>query len=85
MAYGVFLTLIKIPSLFLTQFINIHLYTFANIFMLSSLSLNFSGFQDLLAVGYGHFGFKEQKRGLACCWSIKNPMVTRAGIRSIFI
>ncbi|XP_012577584.1 PREDICTED: WD repeat-containing protein 78 [Condylura cristata] len=29
---------------------------------------------DLLAVGYGHFGFKEQKRGLACCWSIKNPM-----------
>ncbi|KAM8790185.1 dynein axonemal intermediate chain 4 [Rhynchonycteris naso] len=29
---------------------------------------------DLLAVGYGHFGFKEQKKGLACCWSIKNPM-----------
>uniref|UniRef100_F7CJP1 Dynein axonemal intermediate chain 4 n=1 Tax=Monodelphis domestica TaxID=13616 RepID=F7CJP1_MONDO len=29
---------------------------------------------DLLAVGYGHFGFKEQKRGLACCWSLKNPM-----------
>ncbi|XP_008829309.1 WD repeat-containing protein 78 isoform X1 [Nannospalax galili] len=29
---------------------------------------------DLLAVGYGHFGFKEQKRGMACCWSIKNPM-----------
>uniref|UniRef100_A0A8C4PK86 Dynein axonemal intermediate chain 4 n=1 Tax=Equus asinus TaxID=9793 RepID=A0A8C4PK86_EQUAS len=28
---------------------------------------------DLLVVGYGHFGFKEQKRGLACCWSIKNP------------
>ncbi|KAM9003561.1 WD repeat-containing protein 78 isoform X3 [Sarcophilus harrisii] len=29
---------------------------------------------DLLAVGYGHFGFREQKRGLACCWSLKNPM-----------
>ncbi|KAM5268958.1 dynein axonemal intermediate chain 4 isoform 3-T3 [Hipposideros larvatus] len=29
---------------------------------------------DLLAVGYGHFGFKEQRKGLACCWSIKNPM-----------
>ncbi|CAI9596006.1 unnamed protein product, partial [Staurois parvus] len=27
---------------------------------------------DLLAVGYGHFGFKEQKAGLACCWSLKN-------------
>uniref|UniRef100_A0A8C8VEA4 Dynein axonemal intermediate chain 4 n=1 Tax=Pelusios castaneus TaxID=367368 RepID=A0A8C8VEA4_9SAUR len=29
---------------------------------------------DLLAVGYGQFGFKEQKKGLACCWSLKNPM-----------
>ncbi|NXG66327.1 WDR78 protein, partial [Hemiprocne comata] len=29
---------------------------------------------DLLAVGYGAFGFKEQKEGLACCWSLKNPM-----------
>ncbi|XP_069498048.1 dynein axonemal intermediate chain 4 isoform X1 [Ambystoma mexicanum] len=28
---------------------------------------------DLLAVGYGQFGFKEQKGGLACCWSLKNP------------
>ncbi|XP_077306648.1 dynein axonemal intermediate chain 4 [Lithobates pipiens] len=27
---------------------------------------------DLLAVGYGQFAFKEQKRGLACCWSLKN-------------
>ncbi|XP_072275535.1 dynein axonemal intermediate chain 4 isoform X2 [Pyxicephalus adspersus] len=27
---------------------------------------------DLLAVGYGQFGFKEQKGGLACCWSLKN-------------
>ncbi|XP_040264439.1 dynein intermediate chain 4, axonemal [Bufo bufo] len=27
---------------------------------------------DLLAVGYGQFGYKEQKRGLACCWSLKN-------------
>ncbi|XP_002733663.1 dynein axonemal intermediate chain 4-like [Saccoglossus kowalevskii] len=29
--------------------------------------------QDLLAVGYGQFGFTEQKGGLACCWSLKNP------------
>ncbi|XP_077189526.1 dynein axonemal intermediate chain 4 [Paroedura picta] len=29
---------------------------------------------DLLAVGYGTFRFKEQKTGLACCWSLKNPM-----------
>nr|XP_006125086.1 WD repeat-containing protein 78 isoform X1 [Pelodiscus sinensis] len=29
---------------------------------------------DLLAVGYGQFGFTEQKKGLACCWSLKNPM-----------
>ncbi|XP_043859847.1 dynein axonemal intermediate chain 4 isoform X2 [Dromiciops gliroides] len=29
---------------------------------------------DLLAVGYGQFGFREQKRGLACCWSLKNPV-----------
>ncbi|XP_063156214.1 dynein axonemal intermediate chain 4 [Candoia aspera] len=29
---------------------------------------------DLLAVGYGQFRFKEQKKGLACCWSLKNPM-----------
>ncbi|NWX12210.1 WDR78 protein, partial [Aegotheles bennettii] len=29
---------------------------------------------DLLAVGYGAFDFKEQKQGLACCWSLKNPM-----------
>ncbi|XP_004431634.1 PREDICTED: WD repeat-containing protein 78 [Ceratotherium simum simum] len=38
----------------------------------SSLAWNKTN-SDLLAVGYGHFGFKEQKRGLACCWSIKNP------------
>ncbi|NXW51250.1 WDR78 protein, partial [Nyctiprogne leucopyga] len=31
---------------------------------------------DLLAVGYGAFDFKDQKKGLACCWSLKNPMVT---------
>ena len=31
--------------------------------------------QDLLAVGYGQFGFTEQKGGLACCWSLKNPEV----------
>ncbi|XP_074077343.1 dynein axonemal intermediate chain 4 [Macrotis lagotis] len=29
---------------------------------------------DLLAVGYGQFGFRDQKRGMACCWSLKNPM-----------
>ncbi|XP_067846473.1 dynein axonemal intermediate chain 4 isoform X4 [Heptranchias perlo] len=29
---------------------------------------------DLLAVGYGQFGYKEQKGGLICCWSLKNPM-----------
>ncbi|KFQ51423.1 WD repeat-containing protein 78, partial [Pelecanus crispus] len=29
---------------------------------------------DLLAVGYGAFDSKEQKKGLACCWSLKNPM-----------
>ncbi|XP_057356285.1 dynein axonemal intermediate chain 4 isoform X3 [Manis pentadactyla] len=39
----------------------------------SSLTWNKTN-PDLLAVGYGHFGFKEQRRGLACCWSIKNPM-----------
>ncbi|PNI71188.1 WDR78 isoform 10, partial [Pan troglodytes] len=50
----------------------------------SSLAWNKTN-PDLLAVGYGHFGFKEQKRGLACCWSIKNPMVTQTRIRSIFI
>ena len=32
--------------------------------------------QDILAVGYGEFVFSEQKGGLACCWSIKNPEVT---------
>ncbi|XP_076718433.1 dynein axonemal intermediate chain 4 isoform X1 [Callospermophilus lateralis] len=40
---------------------------------ISSLAWNKTN-TDLLAVGYGHFGFREQKRGLACCWSIKNPM-----------
>ncbi|KAJ8376223.1 hypothetical protein SKAU_G00068030 [Synaphobranchus kaupii] len=29
---------------------------------------------DLLAVGYGTFEFKEDKAGLVCCWSLKNPM-----------
>jgi len=31
--------------------------------------------QDLLAVGYGQFDFSNQKSGLICCWSIKNPEV----------
>ncbi|XP_051868469.1 dynein axonemal intermediate chain 4 isoform X2 [Pristis pectinata] len=29
---------------------------------------------DLLVVGYGNFGYKEQRGGLICCWSLKNPM-----------
>ncbi|XP_036378497.1 WD repeat-containing protein 78 [Megalops cyprinoides] len=29
---------------------------------------------DILAVGYGHFDFRDQKHGLVCCWSLKNPM-----------
>ncbi|NWX63126.1 WDR78 protein, partial [Promerops cafer] len=29
---------------------------------------------DLLAVGYGEFVSQDQKKGLACCWSLKNPM-----------
>ncbi|KAL2089712.1 hypothetical protein ACEWY4_014400 [Coilia grayii] len=28
---------------------------------------------DLLAVGYGQFDFRDQKSGLVCCWSLKNP------------
>ncbi|XP_063262948.1 dynein axonemal intermediate chain 4 isoform X2 [Prinia subflava] len=29
---------------------------------------------DLLAVGYREFDSQDQKKGLACCWSLKNPM-----------
>ncbi|NXP17447.1 WDR78 protein, partial [Scytalopus superciliaris] len=29
---------------------------------------------DLLAVGYRELDSKDQKQGLACCWSLKNPM-----------
>ncbi|NXI16062.1 WDR78 protein, partial [Irena cyanogastra] len=29
---------------------------------------------DLLAVGYREFVPRDQKKGLACCWSLKNPM-----------
>ncbi|CAN8217150.1 unnamed protein product [Coccothraustes coccothraustes] len=29
---------------------------------------------DLLAVGYREFLSRGQKKGLACCWSLKNPM-----------
>ncbi|XP_059709472.1 dynein axonemal intermediate chain 4 [Haemorhous mexicanus] len=29
---------------------------------------------DLLAVGYRQFLSRDQKKGLACCWSLKNPM-----------
>jgi hypothetical protein len=28
---------------------------------------------NLLAVGYGQFEYTEQKAGLVCCWSLKNP------------
>ncbi|XP_048581208.1 dynein axonemal intermediate chain 4-like isoform X2 [Nematostella vectensis] len=28
---------------------------------------------DILGVGYGEFSYSNQKGGLACCWSIKNP------------
>ncbi|CAB3991989.1 Hypothetical predicted protein, partial [Paramuricea clavata] len=28
---------------------------------------------DILAVGYGEFEFSNQKGGIACCWSLKNP------------
>ncbi|XP_033111453.1 WD repeat-containing protein 78-like [Anneissia japonica] len=31
---------------------------------------------DLLAAGYGQFGFSDQKGGLVCCWSLKNPEVS---------
>ncbi|XP_028942765.1 WD repeat-containing protein 78, partial [Antrostomus carolinensis] len=37
---------------------------------------------DLLAVGYGAFDFKDQKKGLACCWSLKNPMWPERVFRS---
>nr|XP_041573660.1 dynein intermediate chain 4, axonemal isoform X2 [Taeniopygia guttata] len=30
--------------------------------------------KDLLAVGYREFVSRGQKKGLACCWSLKNPM-----------
>ncbi|NXK86785.1 WDR78 protein, partial [Formicarius rufipectus] len=29
---------------------------------------------DLLAVGYRGLDSKDEKKGLACCWSLKNPM-----------
>lgn len=31
--------------------------------------------KDLLAVGYGEFDTSDQKQGLVCCWSLKNPVV----------
>ena len=34
-------------------------------------------------MGYGEFVFSEQKGGLACCWSIKNPEVTET-VNQIF-
>lgn len=47
---------------------------------------------DILAVGYGQFGFNEQEKhkgGLACCWNLKNPEYpervfhTKAGVTAI--
>lgn len=31
--------------------------------------------QDIIAVGYGTFKAEEDRTGLICCWSIKNPQV----------
>ncbi|XP_013413827.1 WD repeat-containing protein 78-like [Lingula anatina] len=28
---------------------------------------------DLIAIGYGQFEFTNQKGGMVCCWSLKNP------------
>lgn len=28
---------------------------------------------DILAVGYGKFYYSEKKKGLLCCWNVKNP------------
>ena len=42
-------------------------------FILTAIFLNL--FQDLFAVGYGQFEFSDQKSGLVCCWSLKNPEV----------
>uniref|UniRef100_A0A3Q3XBA1 Dynein axonemal intermediate chain 4 n=1 Tax=Mola mola TaxID=94237 RepID=A0A3Q3XBA1_MOLML len=39
----------------------------------SSMALNKKN-PDLLAVGYGEFDSSNQKPGLVCCWSFKNPM-----------
>ncbi|NXF11311.1 WDR78 protein, partial [Smithornis capensis] len=39
----------------------------------SSMALNKVN-PDLLAIGYGEFDSKDQKKGLACCWSLKNLM-----------
>ncbi|KAM7046957.1 dynein axonemal intermediate chain 4 isoform 1-T1 [Acridotheres tristis] len=39
----------------------------------SSMAWN-KGNPDLLAVGYRELECQDQKKGLACCWSLKNPM-----------
>uniref|UniRef100_A0A9J8BEZ6 Dynein axonemal intermediate chain 4 n=1 Tax=Cyprinus carpio carpio TaxID=630221 RepID=A0A9J8BEZ6_CYPCA len=46
----------------------IHSFCFVFIFTERHVSL-----QDLLALGYGQLDFKDQKPGLVCCWSLKNP------------
>lgn len=30
-------------------------------------------YKDLFAVGYGKYNFQDQKTGLICCYTIKNP------------
>ena len=36
-------------------------------------------------MGYGEFVFSEQKGGLACCWSIKNPEVTETVNQTFYL
>ncbi|RVE61382.1 hypothetical protein OJAV_G00170360 [Oryzias javanicus] len=42
-------------------------------FSVSSMAWNKKNL-DLLAVGYGKFDSTDQRPGLVCCWSLKNPM-----------
>ncbi|XP_024124486.1 WD repeat-containing protein 78 isoform X2 [Oryzias melastigma] len=42
-------------------------------FSVSSMAWNKKNL-DLLAVGYGEFDSTDQRPGLVCCWSLKNPM-----------
>ena len=33
--------------------------------------------QDLVAIGYGQFEYVKHDGGLLCCWSLKNPEVSK--------